>query len=131
MPGGVAAMPVTKRGNFNTKYPRVLPQTCRGATDVCAHILTPPPHLTHTRARAHFFAYADASGSSAFTADLAQSQELPHSVPGSKHTQAHSGKFLLIRSLFSCHYQETCLIPHYFTLWYWRIYCSLQFCSRP
>lgn len=68
MPGGVAAMPVTKRGNFGTKYPRVLPQTGRGANNVCAHV--------HTVFFIFFFAYADASGSPVFSADLARSQSV-------------------------------------------------------
>lgn len=33
-------MLVTEDGNFDTKYPRVLPQSCRGASDVCARTHT-------------------------------------------------------------------------------------------
>lgn len=45
MPGGVAAKHVMKHSNFTMKYPCVLPQTCRGARDVCA--------VAH--AHSHFF----------------------------------------------------------------------------
>lgn len=85
MPGGVAAMPVTKHGNFDTKYPRVLPQTCRGASDVCA------------RVHSHYFAYADVSGSPVFTADLAQSQKRTHGEPGSAHAQKHKQTHTRVR----------------------------------
>lgn len=47
MPGGVAAKHVMKHSNFTMKYPCVLPQTCRGARDVCA--------VAH--AHTHFFLF--------------------------------------------------------------------------
>ncbi|TNN84631.1 hypothetical protein EYF80_005046 [Liparis tanakae] len=34
--GGVAATSVTTQGNFHAEYPRVPPQTCRGASDTTA-----------------------------------------------------------------------------------------------
>lgn len=80
----MAAKPVTKRSNFNMKYPCVLPQTCRGARNVCA--------VKH--AHSHFFllfffyAYTDELEISASAADLAHSQEYTQCAPHHTYTYA-------------------------------------------
>lgn len=53
MPGGAAAMSMTERGNVDTKKPRLPPQTCSDATDVCAWAHT-RACTAHTHAHSHF-----------------------------------------------------------------------------
>ena len=89
MPGGVAAMPVTEDGNFDTKYPRVLPQSCRGARDVCAHTysLSLTHKHTHTPILLHTQMHQEAAQSALQTWHKAKN--LTHGAPGNVCTQKH------------------------------------------
>lgn len=84
MPGGVAAMLVTEDGNFDTKYPRVLPQSCRGASDVCQRCVR--TH-THTHTILHTQMHQEAAQSALQT--WRKAKNLTHGAPGNVCTQKH------------------------------------------
>ena len=74
---------------FDTKYPRVLPQSCRGARDVCAHTysLSLTHKHTHTPILLHTQMHQEAAQSALQTWHKAKN--LTHGAPGNVCTQKH------------------------------------------
>lgn len=105
MPGGVAAKPVTEHDKFGTKYPRVLPQTCRGASDVYAQ--------THTHTFLHTQIHQEAAQSSLQTWHAAKNRA--RGMPGNACTQKHKHTHTCAgpEVLLICRFFLFCLFVHF------------------